>query len=43
MGDAQTLLGAVADHQPDVAIIDVRMPPTFTHEGAEVAVTLWRQ
>jgi len=25
---------AVREHRPDVALIDIRMPPTFTHEGA---------
>lgn len=43
VGDALALLGAVADHRPDVAIVDIRMPPTFTHEGAEVAATLREQ
>ena len=38
--DAGTLEAAVADHRPDVALIDIRMPPTFTHEGAEAAVRL---
>ena len=39
-GDAAGLLAAVETHQPDVAIVDVRMPPTFTHEGAEAAADL---
>lgn len=43
VGDGETLVRAVADHQPDVAIVDIRMPPTFTHEGAEVAATLRNQ
>jgi DNA-binding NarL/FixJ family response regulator len=30
---AEELLRAVDEHEPDVAIIDVRMPPTFTDEG----------
>ncbi|MEO8696710.1 MAG: response regulator transcription factor [Acidimicrobiales bacterium] len=34
------LMLAVAEHEPDVAIIDIRMPPTFTHEGAEAALRL---
>ncbi len=38
--DAGALEAAVADHRPDVALIDIRMPPTFTHEGAEAAVRL---
>lgn len=40
LGDADGLAAAVADHQPDVVIVDIRMPPTFTHEGAEAAVAL---
>jgi hypothetical protein len=28
--DATGLLPAVADHTPDVAVVDVRMPPTHT-------------
>lgn len=38
--DAASLEAAVADHRPDIALIDIRMPPTFTHEGAEAAVRL---
>ncbi|WP_026877076.1 response regulator transcription factor [Jiangella gansuensis] len=38
--DASALTAAVEAHQPDVAVVDIRMPPTFTHEGAAVAVEL---
>jgi DNA-binding NarL/FixJ family response regulator len=38
--DADGLAGAVAEHAPDVVIVDIRMPPSFTHEGAEAAVAL---
>jgi DNA-binding NarL/FixJ family response regulator len=31
------LLRAVDEHEPDVAIIDIRMPPTFTDEGLRAA------
>jgi DNA-binding NarL/FixJ family response regulator len=31
------LLRDVADHEPDVAVIDIRMPPTFTDEGLRAA------
>ena len=34
---ADGLLRAVAEHEPDVAIIDIRMPPTFTDEGVRAA------
>jgi DNA-binding NarL/FixJ family response regulator len=37
VGDAHALEEAVEEHQPDVALIDIRMPPTWTHEGAEAA------
>jgi DNA-binding NarL/FixJ family response regulator len=39
-GDAATLLDLVARHQPDLAVIDIRMPPTHTTEGLEAATTL---
>lgn len=39
-GDASELLAAIARHHPDVAIVDVRMPPTFTDEGLRVAEQL---
>jgi DNA-binding NarL/FixJ family response regulator len=42
VGDAQALLNAVSDHQPDVAIIDVRMPPDHTDEGLRAALTIRR-
>jgi DNA-binding NarL/FixJ family response regulator len=37
VGDATALESAVEEHQPDVALIDIRMPPTWTHEGADAA------
>ena len=40
VGDGPALEKAVAEHQPDLALIDIRMPPTFTHEGAQAAVRL---
>ena len=40
--DAAALATAVAEHRPDVAIVDIRMPPTYTHEGAEAALELRR-
>jgi DNA-binding NarL/FixJ family response regulator len=35
--DAEDLLRKVGAHRPDVAIIDVRMPPTYTDEGLRAA------
>jgi DNA-binding NarL/FixJ family response regulator len=37
VADAESLLQAVEEHRPDVAIIDVRMPPTHTDEGLRAA------
>ena len=36
-GDADELLRAVSEHGPDVAIVDIRMPPTHTDEGLRAA------
>jgi DNA-binding NarL/FixJ family response regulator len=35
--DASELRRDVRRHKPDVAVVDVRMPPTFTDEGARAA------
>jgi len=37
VGDPAALLEAVAEHEPDVAVVDVRMPPTHTDEGLRAA------
>jgi DNA-binding NarL/FixJ family response regulator len=42
VGDAGSLLAAVASDPPDAAIIDVRMPPSHTDEGLQAALTLRR-
>ncbi len=36
-GDATDLMIAVREHRPDVAIVDIRMPPTHTDEGLRAA------
>jgi DNA-binding NarL/FixJ family response regulator/class 3 adenylate cyclase len=36
-GDADELLRSVVLHEPDVAIVDIRMPPTHTDEGIRAA------
>lgn len=36
--DADALVPAVLEHRPDVAVVDVRMPPTFTDDGLRAAV-----
>jgi DNA-binding NarL/FixJ family response regulator len=40
VGDADALRAAVAKHRPDVAIVDIRMPPTHTDEGLRAAIDL---
>jgi DNA-binding NarL/FixJ family response regulator len=36
-GDGEELLRKVGAHQPDIALVDVRMPPTHTDEGLRAA------
>ena len=36
-GDAEDLVRKVAAHKPDIAIVDVRMPPTNTDDGLRAA------
>ena len=43
VGDAPQLIDAVRMHLPDLAIIDVRMPPTLSDDGARAARTLRRE
>ncbi|MEV8513292.1 response regulator transcription factor [Dactylosporangium sp. NPDC051484] len=38
VGDGPSLVAAVVEHRPDVAIVDVRMPPSHTDEGLRAAV-----
>jgi len=42
VGDAPALLEAVAEHRPDVAVVDIRLPPDHTDEGVRAAVELRR-
>jgi DNA-binding NarL/FixJ family response regulator len=37
VADPGSLLKAVAEHQPDAVLTDIRMPPTFTTEGIDAA------
>ncbi|MEK2472497.1 response regulator transcription factor [Streptomyces noursei] len=39
-GTAPELLAAVVEHRPDVAVVDIRMPPTHTDEGIRAAVEI---
>jgi DNA-binding NarL/FixJ family response regulator len=41
--DAPALLSALIEHQPDVAIVDVRLPPSFTDDGLRAALEARRQ
>ena len=43
VGDGDALLAAVAEHRPDVAVVDIRMPPTHTDEGLRAALELRRR
>jgi DNA-binding NarL/FixJ family response regulator len=39
VGDGPALVEAVLRHRPDVSVVDVRMPPTYTDEGLRAAMT----
>lgn len=41
-GDVPALMAAVRAHEPDVVVVDIRMPPTHTSEGLEAAAELKR-
>ena len=43
VGDGPALLQALVSERPDVAIVDVRLPPTFTDEGLRAALEARRQ
>jgi DNA-binding NarL/FixJ family response regulator len=38
--NAEDLLARVAQHEPDLAVVDVRMPPTQTDEGVRAAIDI---
>ena len=42
VGDGAALMAAVEAHRPDVAVVDVRMPPGFTDEGLRAAIAIRR-
>lgn len=42
-GEAETFLRSVAEHRPDLVVVDVRMPPTFTDEGVRAALVVREQ
>ncbi len=43
VGDGDALLDAVVEHEPDLCIVDVRMPPTHTDEGLRAAIEIRRR
>ena len=42
VGDAESLLAVVAEHEPDLAIVDVCMPPSYDDEGMKAAAEISR-
>jgi len=38
VGDGPALIEAIAQHRPDISIVDVRMPPSHTDEGLRAAI-----
>jgi DNA-binding NarL/FixJ family response regulator len=42
VGEPETLLAAVAEHEPELAIVDIRMPPSHTDEGLRAAAEIRR-
>src|ERR1700735_1305262 len=42
VGDGEALLAAVAEHRPDVTVVDVRMPPGYPDEGLRAAIAIRR-
>ena len=43
VGDGEALLYEVSGHRPDLAIVDVRMPPTHSDEGLRAALRIKRE
>jgi DNA-binding NarL/FixJ family response regulator len=43
VGDGDALVTAVERHRPDLAVVDVRMPPTHTDEGIRAALDIRRR
>jgi DNA-binding NarL/FixJ family response regulator len=42
-GDADDLVRKVSGHKPDVAVVDIRMPPTHTDDGLRAALEIRRR
>jgi DNA-binding NarL/FixJ family response regulator len=43
VGDAEALLDAATEQNPDLCVVDVRMPPTHTDEGLRAAIEIKRR
>lgn len=43
VGDADAALAAIEEHRPELAVLDVRMPPGFTDEGVRAALVIRRR
>ncbi|MDJ1131688.1 response regulator [Streptomyces iconiensis] len=43
VADADALRAAVTEHRPDVAVVDIRMPPTRTDDGLRAAIDIRRE
>ncbi|HEY8491912.1 MAG TPA: response regulator transcription factor [Dehalococcoidia bacterium] len=43
VGDGPGLVAAVAEHRPDIAVVDVRMPPDYRDEGLRAALQARRE
>jgi DNA-binding NarL/FixJ family response regulator len=42
-GDVAELMAVVREHEPDVVVVDIRMPPTHTTEGLDAALEMRRE
>jgi DNA-binding NarL/FixJ family response regulator len=42
-GDAEELMRQVSTHKPDVAVVDIKMPPTDTDDGLRAAIEIRRR
>jgi DNA-binding NarL/FixJ family response regulator len=43
VADGDALRSAAAEHRPDVCVVDIRMPPSFTDEGLRAAIAVRRE
>jgi DNA-binding NarL/FixJ family response regulator len=43
IGDGPSIVPTLLEHRPDVAVLDVRLPPTFTNEGLVAAIEARKQ